>query len=52
MPEEITGKPATDWRCTAHVVRLEPVDTLRGKLGVGAQFDCYEIMRSRTEIQI
>ncbi len=47
MPEEITGKPTTEWRCTGHVVRLEPVDTPKGKLGVGVQFDCYEILRSK-----
>jgi hypothetical protein len=46
MPEEITGKPATEWRCTGHVVRLEPIETPRGKQGVGVQFDCYEILRS------
>jgi Tfp pilus assembly protein PilZ len=46
MPEEISGRPTTEWRCTGHVVRLEPVDTRRGKLGVGIQFDCYEILRS------
>jgi hypothetical protein len=45
MPEEISGNPATEWRCTGHVVRVEPVDTPRGKLGVGVQFDCYEILR-------
>jgi PilZ domain len=47
MPEEITGKPATEWRCTGHVVRLEPVETPQGKFGVGVQFDCYEILRSK-----
>jgi len=49
MPEEITGKPTTKWRCTGRVVRLEPVDTPQGKLGVGVQFDCYEILRSKTD---
>jgi Tfp pilus assembly protein PilZ len=44
MPEEISGKPTTEWRCTGHVVRLEPVDSPRGKMGVGVQFDCYEIL--------
>jgi len=39
MPEEITGKPATEWRCTGHVVRLQPVDAGRGKLGIGVEFD-------------
>jgi len=48
MPEEITGKPTTEWRCTGHVVRLEPVETPRGKFGVGVQFDCYEILRSKS----
>jgi Tfp pilus assembly protein PilZ len=52
MPEEITGKPTTEWRCTAHVVRLEPVDTPRGKLGVGVKFDCYEIMRSKADTSV
>jgi Tfp pilus assembly protein PilZ len=46
MPEEISGRPTTEWRCTGHVVRIEPVDTPRGKLGVGIEFDCYEILRS------
>jgi hypothetical protein len=48
MPEEITGKPTTEWRCTGHVVRLQPVDSSRSQLGVGVQFDCYEILRSKT----
>jgi hypothetical protein len=49
MPEEISG-PTTEWRRTGHVVRLEPVDTPRGKLGVGIQFDCYEILRSEAAL--
>ncbi len=52
MPEEITGKPGIDWRCTGHVVRLQPIDITCGKLGVGVQFDCYEILRSKTEIPL
>jgi hypothetical protein len=44
MPEEITGKPATEWRCTGHVVRLQQIDSSRGRLGVAVQFDCYEIL--------
>jgi hypothetical protein len=47
MPQEITGKLTTEWRCTGHVVRLEPVETPWGNLGVGVQFDCYEILRSK-----
>lgn len=52
MPEEITGKPATDWRCTGRVVRLQPIDTPHGKLGVGVQFDCYEILRSKSDLPL
>ena len=52
MPEEVTGKPAIDWRCKGHVVRLEPIDASRARLDVGVQFDCYEILRSRTNIAL
>jgi PilZ domain-containing protein len=41
MPEMITGRPTTEWLCSGHVVRVEPIDSPRGKLGVGVQFDCY-----------
>ncbi len=47
MPEEITGDPTTEWVCTGHVVRVEPVDSPAGRLGVGVQFDCYEISRAK-----
>jgi hypothetical protein len=49
MPEEVTGKPAIDWRCTGYVVRLEPIDASRARLGVGVQFDCYEILHSKRD---
>jgi PilZ domain len=42
MPEEITGEPARAWLYTGHIVRADPIDSPRGKLGVGVQFDCYE----------
>jgi PilZ domain len=45
MPEEITGEPTTEWRCTGLVVRVEPVDSPKGKLAVGVRFDCYEVSR-------
>jgi hypothetical protein len=47
MPEEITAEPATEWRCTGHVVRVERVESSHGEMGVGVRFDCYEV--SRTE---
>lgn len=46
MPEEITGEPTTEWRCTGHVVRVEPVDSPRGKFGVGVHFYCYDVARA------
>lgn len=45
MPEEITGEPTTEWLCTGHVVRNQTADSRRGNLGVGVQFDCYQISR-------
>ncbi len=45
MPEEITGEPTNEWLCSGHVVRIEASDSPRGKLGVGVQFDCYEVSR-------
>jgi hypothetical protein len=46
MPQEITGVEASEWLCTGHVVRVEPVRSPRGELGVGVQFDCYEVSQS------
>jgi PilZ domain len=46
MPKEIVGEPTGEWRCTGHVVRVEEIKTPSGKLGVGVQFDCYEVSRS------
>jgi hypothetical protein len=45
MPEAITGEPTTEWLCSGHVVHVEPIDSPRGKLGVGVQFDCYQVSR-------
>ena len=46
MPEEIVGEPTGEWRCTGHVVRVEEIKSRGAKLGVGVQFDCYEVSRS------
>ena len=45
MPEEISGEPTTEWRCTGHVVRVEPAKLPRGKCGIGVHFYCYEASR-------
>lgn len=52
MPEMITGEPATEWLCSGHVVRVEPIDSPRGRLGIGVQFDCYEISRGMETLLI
>jgi PilZ domain-containing protein len=43
MPKIITGEPTTEWLCSGHVVRVESIDSPRGKLGVGVRFDCYQV---------
>jgi hypothetical protein len=50
MPQEITGKPSSEWRCTGHVVRVRPICPLRGPIGVGVLFDCYEILPDATPL--
>jgi hypothetical protein len=47
MPEEIIGEPTSEWRCTGHIVRVEESNTADGKRGVGVQFDCYEVSKSK-----
>ncbi len=47
MPEELTDEPTAEWRCTGHVVRVERSKSNGEKVGVGVQFDCYEIARAR-----
>jgi PilZ domain len=44
MPEEITHRPASDWVCMGHVVHIKPVRAPSGWVGVGVQFDCYEVV--------
>lgn len=44
MPEQITHMPASDWVCMGHVVHTKPVSAPNGRLGVGVQFDCYEVV--------
>ena len=48
MPEEITHTPASDWVCMGHVVHVRPVRAPKGWLGVGVQFDCYEVVQAQS----
>jgi Tfp pilus assembly protein PilZ len=44
MPPEVTHRAAANWVCTGHVVHVKPVGYGKGSLGVGVQFDCYEVV--------
>lgn len=45
MPEEISGEPTAEWRCTGHVVRVERSGLPGDKFGIGVHFYCYEASR-------
>ena len=45
MPEEITHKPTSEWRCTGHVVHVQPTCSPQGTTCVGVGFDCYEVLQ-------
>jgi hypothetical protein len=44
MPEEVTHKPASEWRCTGHVVHVQPDSSPQGATCTGVRFDCYEVL--------
>jgi len=44
MPEEVTHKPASEWRCTGHVVHVQPNSSPQRAICAGVRFDCYEIL--------
>ncbi len=45
MPEVITHKPTSEWRCTGHVVHVQPNGSPHGATRVGVRFDCYEVLQ-------
>lgn len=44
MPEEISHKPTSQWRCIGHVVHVQPNSSPQEPISVGVRFDCYEIL--------
>jgi hypothetical protein len=44
MPEEVTHKPASEWRYTGHVVHVQPNSSPQGGTCAGVRFDCYEVL--------
>jgi hypothetical protein len=49
IPEEITGLPAMEWICLAHVVRLVSVSRGAGRSGVAVRIDYFEYLRKEEE---
>ena len=43
MPAHISGELPTEWHCSGQVVRVEPLSSAPGKVGIGVRFDRYEI---------
>jgi len=44
MPQDVTRKPASQWRCTGHVVHVQPSSVPHDGIYVGVAFDCYEVL--------
>ena len=44
MPEEVSHKPTSEWRCTGHVVHIRANSSPQGAICVGVAFDCYEVL--------
>jgi PilZ domain-containing protein len=44
MPELVTGKPSSEWRCRGRVVRVEAKGQSDAEACVGIEFQYYEVM--------
>lgn len=44
MPEEVAHRPVSEWRCTGHVVHVQPGCTSQEEICAGVAFDCYEVL--------
>jgi hypothetical protein len=44
MPRQISGKPDTEWRCMGRVIRVDRNGLMSGYVGLGVQFDYYELL--------
>ena len=44
MPEEVSKKPPSEWRCTGHVVHVQQGGPSQWAICVGVAFDCYEVL--------
>jgi hypothetical protein len=47
MPEEISHRPRLEWRCTGHVVHVQPSSSPQRAICVGVAFDCYEVLPAK-----
>jgi hypothetical protein len=44
MPRWVSGLPDKDWRCRGRVIRVDRNGLPSGSVGVGVQFDYYELL--------
>jgi hypothetical protein len=44
VPEEVTSKPASEWRCRGQVIHARPVESNPGTLLVGVMIVYYEVV--------
>jgi hypothetical protein len=45
LPEEITGRPTTEWRCKSRVVRIAPAPPVGYPVKVAVHFDWLDVSR-------
>lgn len=50
MPKQVTHKAPSEWRCTGHVIRVQPNSSAKGATCVGVRFDCYEVLHSVNQV--
>ncbi len=45
VPEEVTGKPSSEWCCRGQVIHTRPVESNPGTLLVGVMIVYYEVVK-------
>ena len=44
MPEEVSKRAPSEWRCTGHVVHVQQGGPSQWAICLGIAFDCYEVL--------
>jgi|SRR4029077_16220587 len=45
VPEEVTGKPTSEWRCRGQVIHTRPIESNPGMVLVGVLIVYYEVVQ-------